>query len=121
MKYRITCTRCGREYELSGDLPPKFCPVCGGAAKLVKSKARVRAEEAMVKLEKLSPKVEEAYEWWLAAIVEYEDELQVLRQYEKRGVLSRSELEPYSSKKFRRVSLNEALKEYRAKKREVSV
>jgi hypothetical protein len=52
--------------------------------------------------------------------VEYEDEIQSLTQYRVRGIVSDEEYHSRQIKsKGKRKGLNEALKEYRAKKKEL--
>ena len=73
----------------------------------------------MAVLTELRPRLLEAKELWVALTAEYEDGLQLLRVYKKRGVVTAEELEPYLVAKENIKNINEALKEYRARKREV--
>ena len=123
MKYMVNCTGCGSSYEVDMSFRPGFCVKCGCgdervAVAPVKNKARLRAEDAMMHLDEIGPKMEAAREAYLALMVEYEDELQLLRQYKKREIVSEEEVNEYAVRGYKRISLNDALKEYRAKKRE---
>lgn len=121
MKYLVRCDRCGMAAEVEASRVPSFCVSCGNDLidiTPVRSKARMRAELAMARLETLAPRMVEAREWWLSALVEYEDEMQILRQYKKRGIVTEDEVERYAVSGYKKVQINEALKEYRAKKKE---
>ena len=122
MKYTVSCAGCGCWYEVDLAFAPKFCAECGSGeidVWPVKTKARVHAEEVMVALTELRPRLLEAKEAWIALTAEYEDGLQLLRVYKKRGIVTAEELEPYLVAKENVKNINEALKEYRARKREV--
>lgn len=84
----------------------------------MKEKSRIRAEEAMVKLDRLVPVMKMTREMWMRVLVEYEDEMQLLRQYKKRGIVSEEEVERYSVSGYKKVSFNELLKKYREEKRD---
>ena len=65
------------------------------------SKSRERAEEAMDKLSELSPAIEAARRLFIELLVEYEENLEVLRKYQKRGVVSEEELQRFPPKKLK--------------------
>ena len=87
-------------------------------------KTRMRAEEVMRELDEIIPRLNDAYEAYLAVSVEWYDRRDRLQYYLKRGVVSDEEVEKYprefgmhnSGKTF-----HQRLKEYRAKRREESV
>ena len=120
MKYKVVCFDCGKEYEVETADCPRFCLSCGASnvdAAPIKTKSRIRAEESMRKLDSLIPKMMEAREIWFAVIVEYEEEMHILRQYKRRGIVSEEEVSHYSVSRYNKISLNDALKEYRAEKK----
>ena len=119
MKYKVSCPNCGTEYVVKMNFEPGFCIKCGSDlvnVSPVKTKSRERAEKAMGRLVELGPTLEAAREAWVELLVAYEDELQILRQYKKRGIVSAEELENFSLKNFYKKNTSELLKEYRRKK-----
>ena len=120
MKYKVSCPNCGTEYVVKMDFEPGFCIKCGSDlvnGSPVKTKSRERAEQAMLKLDSLVPAINEARRNLIGFLVEYEDELQVLRQYKRRGIVSEEETEKYSLKQFYKPNMTELLKKYRSEKR----
>lgn len=119
MKYIVDCMSCGENYTMVAECAPKFCMQCGSMAikpTEVKTKSRIRAEESMRRLEELQPEFEEKYLAYSDVRARYEDELQVLRQYKKRGIVLQEELDKYSIRNMDRISMNDELKGVRAKK-----
>lgn len=124
MKYRVQCEKCRADYVVDVDFVPGFCAQCGNDHAVVtpfKTKSRVTAESKMQELDNLRPRLDAAWNEYFAMRVEYEDALQFLAQYHKRGIVSADE---YNSRKLKYQSvkkeLNEALKEFRAKRQETS-
>ena len=86
-------------------------------------KTRMRAEEVMRELDEIIPRLNDAYEAYLAVSVEWYDRCDRLQYYRKRGVVSDEEIKKYlrevGMNKSER-SFNQRLKEYRAKRRKES-
>jgi hypothetical protein len=87
-----------------------------------KSKVRIRAEEAMRKMDALRPCLAIARKAYIDLMCEYERECQIVRSYARRGIVSPEEKERYMIRnvpELAKVSLTEAMKES-AKKRGTS-
>lgn len=123
MKYRVQCEKCHADYSVDIPFTPGFCAKCGNdrvVATVIKTKSRITAEEKMKKMDNLRPRLEKAWGSYIALRAEYEDELQSLAQYRVRGIVSDEEYHSRQTKsKGKRKDLHEALKEYRAKKKEL--
>lgn len=115
MKYDVKCSACENTYTIEADFVPMHCMKCGSPveASPAKTRARIRAEISMYNLRTIIPKVEDARREWISCLAEYEDEMQLLRQYKKRGVVSEEELQKFAYKK---TSERDALRELRARK-----
>lgn len=77
-------------------------------------RARERAELAMRRIRTMEPTIQTAWEMYVRAWAAYEDEMQVLRQYKKRGHVTVEEVEAHTLK---RKSLADGLKRYREGKK----
>lgn len=123
MKYRCNCGNCGYSDVFEVDVKPRFCPQCGDGGIAVaaeKTKARITAEDRMIEMDELRPRLEAAWNEYWDLRVAYEDRLQFLVTYKRRGIVSDEELAEYRVNDLdRRRDLNAALKEYRARKGEV--
>lgn len=122
MKYSIDCPKCGQKYEVEMDFIPSFCMKCGfdmPSVVLRKTKARVRAEEAMCRMDYLKPCLTEAREKYMDLMMLYEAENQIIRQYARRGVVTEEEKQKYAitgDYDIAKTSVQTLLKEYRAEK-----
>lgn len=125
MKCRCNCGNCGYMAKITVDVVPAFCPQCGSNGIFVdieKPKSRVTAESKMVELDELRPRLESAWNEYWGLRVAYEDLLQFLVVYKRRGIVSEEELSQYRVNDLcRKQDLNAAIKEYRAKKWEESL
>lgn len=100
------------------DMPPRYCPQCGSDAvivEIVKSKSRVTAEMKMAELDDLRPQLEAAWNAYYELRTAYEDRMQFLVVYKRRGIVSESEWLRYRIDW--KSELNDELKKYRAGKR----
>lgn len=117
MKYRVECSGCGEIYETEQDFEPCFCGKCGYMGpEVVKvgTTARRTVERKMAELDEIRPRLEKAWDAYFAVRVEYEDVIQYLAQYHKRGIMSQSEYDRYRIRNLGlRKDLNAATREYR--------
>lgn len=116
MKYIVKCPKCGRTYELEMGLKPVFCAKCGDrniTVSPVKTKSRVRAEEAMNHMDQIRPRLEKAHRVYVELMGEWEFEMQILRQYKKRGIVTEDEVASYMQDNFDTKKISEALRNYR--------
>ena len=117
-KYDISCPDCGATYTLG--FPASYCAECGSGrimVSVVKGKARVTAERKMVELDEIRPLLELVRSEYFKVRVEYEDALQFLAQYYRRGIVTREEYMRYKlSELDMKKGLNEELGKYRAAK-----
>lgn len=122
MKYTIDCPKCGQKYEVEMDFVPGFCMKCGSGeavVELVKTKSRLRAEEAMLKLDDLKPQLTKAREAYMELMMVYEQENQIVRAYARRGIVTEEEKQRYAitgSYDIAKTSVQTMLKEYRAER-----
>lgn len=119
MRYRIFCPNCGDKSLVELGEKPGFCMFCGSPIEVeeIKTKARIAAEAKMAEMDEILPQLVAARDAYFKIRVEYEDRLQFLAQYRKRGHVEGEEYERYRMKAqdFER-NLNRALKEYRNNK-----
>lgn len=112
MNRQYVCTDCGFSMYCKDE--PVYCPKCGQATLTTDN---VRAwKYALVcksRCQELLPELEAKYADFMETYVVYEDSMQVLRQYKKRGILSDDDLPTLFKPR-----LADSLKEYRRKKRE---
>ena len=122
MKYRVCCPNCGSEYVVEMDFAPGFCGRCGSDSPDVieiKGKSRIKAEEWMAELDEIRPRLEEAWSAYFDVRVKYEDRLVNLAQYHKRKIVTEEEYDRYRINPQRfKIKLNDAVREYRMKRRE---
>lgn len=119
MKYHVSCAGCGANYQAEMEFSPCFCGRCGSSeinVNAIKSKARIHAEDKMHELDGLLPKVIEVRKEWIKLMAEYEDSMQLLRVYKKRGIVSQEEVSAYSMKNESKRTLAEEIKSYRKEK-----
>ena len=111
-KFKYLCMACNTSFNYSAQ--PKFCPNCGGQdIQRDHGKAALRAREGIAKCRSLLPEVEARYQYFMEVYVEYEDTMQMLRVYKKRGVISAADLPSVF-----RPKLADSLKAHRLAKRE---
>lgn len=117
-KYNISCPDCGATYTLG--FPASYCAACGSGRIMVseiKGKARITAESKMAVLDEIRPRLESARSEYFKIRVEYEDTLQFLAQYHRRGIVTREEYMRYKLNELdMKKGLNEELGKYRATK-----
>lgn len=121
MRYRICCPNCGDKCLTDLEAKPSFCMFCGSPIEVeeVKTQARLTAEAKMAELDEITPRLLAARDAYFKVRVEYEDRLQFLAQYRKRGHMTNEEYERYRirSQGFEK-DLNRAVAEYRKSKKE---
>ncbi len=118
MKVICNCAGCGYHARISVDREPRFCPQCGSAEMVVTKetpKSRITAEAKMAELDVLRPRLEAAWDEYSALRSEYEDLMQFLVVYKRRGIVSDEEWTRYRIDW--KTKLNEELKKYRDRKR----
>ena len=118
MKVVCNCAGCGYRAKIAVDVEPRYCPQCGSAdmiVTVVKSKSRITAEEKMAELDTLRPRLEAAWDEYYALRTAYEDLMQFLVVYKRRGIVSDDEWRRYRIDW--KSELNGELKKYRAGKR----
>lgn len=76
--------------------------------------ARARAELAMERIRAMEPTIQTAWEMYVRTWAAYEDEMQVLRQYKRRGHVTEDEVADVT---LVRPKLSEGLKKYREGKK----
>lgn len=122
MKYHIHCEKCGADYDVDVEFTPGFCGQCGNHRidlTRVKTKGRITAESKMEELESIRPRLGNAWNEYFAVRVEYEDVLQFLAQYHKRGLITEAEYDKYRVKEQGlKKDLSKAVAELRKKRRE---
>ena len=120
MKYHVKCLDCGNECDLELNFEPKRCLSCGGnlEVEVVKSKARLTAEAKFAEMDEIYPRMVAAREAYWDVLVEYNDRLQFLGNYHRRGIITTEEYNSYKlkSKDFPK-DMNKALSDYRKGKR----
>jgi hypothetical protein len=80
-------------------------------------KARLNVEDKMRRLDELLPEMYELQSRMVEIRAEYEDLLQYVRQYKRRGIVTEEELAKYAIRTaLPPTNLNESLKEYRRRK-----
>jgi hypothetical protein len=93
---------------------------CGNPieVEVIKTKARLTAEEKMAELDEITPRLIAAQDAYFKVRVEYEDRLQFLANYRKRGHITNEEYDSYriKSQGFEK-GLNRAVREYRESKK----
>lgn len=82
------------------------------------SKGRITAEKMMCELDGIRPTLQAAYNTWLTIRVEYEEIMQKLCVYHKRGLITDEEFERYRVKGMRSQDLNTALVAHRKRRRD---
>lgn len=111
MNKTYLCARCGAVFKFQTE--PKFCPGCGcGEIRVHHKKAEETAKRTIEDCNKLIERIEPIWEEYVRLMAEYEDKMQVLRQYKKRGIISEESI-PVMKKR----TIASELKELRAKKR----
>lgn len=109
---KYVCRNCG--FTITHNHKLQFCPNCGQAALTTDhAQARKYAEECISRCRKLAPRLEAKYAAFMALYVAYEDDMQVLRKYKERGIVTEDEMPTLFKPR-----LADSLKEYRRKKRE---
>ena len=122
MKYIINCPHCGEKYEVELDFAPGFCVKCGfdmPKVEVAKTKPRLRAEEAMRKMDELIPRLAEARRVYMELQADFEIENQIVRSYARRGIVTEEERQKYAiwgNKNIQKTSVEEILKERRKQK-----
>ena len=104
MKYYIQCDYCRDNYEIEVDFAPYYCRKCGSGLISVnpgKSKARLRAEEAMRRMDEIGPQLDAARKAYQELREAYNDEKQLLQEYHRRGHVSEEEMARYKSENIR--------------------
>lgn len=109
--FTYRCSACGKIFK--DETKPNFCQCCGRPEVFLRygSKARETALRYIDEVRKLHDEAMIPWRLFAKRYAIIEDKMQVLRVYEKRGVISSDEVP-----KLRRPSLSEALKGYRDKK-----
>ena len=108
MKYFIKCEFCMDHYEVESEFAPYFCIKCGSGLIGInpgKSKARLRAEEAMRRLDELGPKLDAARKTYEELRDAYNDERQLLIEYKTRGHATEEEVARYKTAFNRKLGL----------------
>lgn len=120
MKLSVKCRVCGDEYNLNQNFKPCFCAKCGAGDILVTDRgvSRLRAETAMQNLDELMPTLEEAYRAYIEVAAKWESEMQILRQYVRRGIISEEEMGRYLGVARSAGTLKKELAACRKKKKE---
>lgn len=95
MKYRVKCVSCGYEGDFELDFTPVGCLKCGGrvVAEVVRSKQRIAAEEKLGEMVEIVALVTEARKAYQDVLVEHEKRLPDLREYYRKGCLTKEEYE----------------------------
>lgn len=123
-KYRLRCPNCGSDYEVRTEFEPTCCMKCGSVLCDVspivsdqRYKARLNVEDKMRRMDELLPEIRELQCRMVDLRAEYEDLLQYVRQYKRRGIVTEEELAKYAIRTaLPPTNLNESLKEYRRRK-----
>lgn len=124
MKYFVECPHCGRCYETDGDRVPDSCVTCDSSpikVTLKNTKTRLRAMEAMRKLDDLKPKILAARQAYMDLMAEYEVECQIIRAYSRRGIVTPEEKDRYmirKSESLKRVTLTQRMGDYWKERKE---
>lgn len=121
MRYSICCPNCGDKCLMDLEAKPSFCMFCRSPIEVeeVKTQARLTAEAKMAELDEIAPRLLAAQEAYFKVRVEYEDRLQFLAQYRKRGHITNEEYDRYRmrSQNFLK-DLNRAVAAYRNSRKE---
>ena len=123
-RYRLRCPNCRADYECRTDFEPTCCMRCGSVLCDVspivsdqRYKARLNVEDKMRRLDELLPEMYALQSRMVEIRAEYEDLLQYVRQYKRRGIVTEEELAKYAIRTaLPPTNLNESLKEYRRRK-----
>lgn len=106
------CQKCGKGFRFAKQ--PDFCPFCGGHdVSQDNEKARNTALEIIRELDVLALEMETLWSEYAEKWVVYEDKMQTLRVYKRRGIVTEDEM-PTIQKK----SLANELNAYRKAKKE---
>lgn len=109
--FTFCCVACGK--TVKDTVKPNYCPKCGKSELRYYYDSRSR-ETALRYISEIQERYRDALMFWKAFAKRYaviEDKMQILRVYEKRGVISSEEIPSLD-----KPSLSSALKEYRAEK-----
>lgn len=109
------CISCGGSFKALQE--PNFCPVCG-KSDLRKGtyKAIETAFSTIADCIELSKELAEAWENYIKLLAVYEDKMQLLRVYKKRGIIKEEEIPRYAD--FKSKGIAQAVKEYRKDRRD---
>lgn len=100
MKYIIKCDYCMDSYEIDSAFAPYHCIKCGSGLIDItpgKSRARLRAEEAMRRMDEIGPKLDAARKAYQELRDTYNDERQLLMEYKSRGHATEEEVAKYKN------------------------
>ena len=105
---KYVCSDCGAGFTFSWE--PSYCPKCGSAdIGPDREKAKARMQKSVDRCWELLPQIEEAFSEYIWLVGEYEDNLQLIRQYKRRGVKLGATVHTLWKPK-----INNVLKAYRA-------
>lgn len=111
-RQNYVCNSCGETGLFAK--APSYCPYCGSSEINRNSdKAKRHAEEVIEQMNDLLPKLENAWDEYVAIYCEFENKRRVLEDYVRRGIIRKSDVP-----KFERKKLIDALTEYRARRKE---
>lgn len=106
------CNNCGSSHKFP--FVPSYCPICGSQDFRDRNeKARIHLEESIDRLWELAPQIESILNQLIPLRAEYEDNMQLIRAYEKRGIKT-DKKKPV----LKKLNITEELKEYRKNKKE---
>lgn len=109
MEYK--CNDCGNVVRLAK--APRFCPFCGSESiERDLTKARANAFQLIESCNKLAAEMEPIFNAYLEKMAQYEWNMQTLRTYKMRGIITEEELP-----KYRRPQIQRALAEYRRRRK----
>lgn len=120
-KWRVGCNSCQKESIVRDNSAPQFCSYCGSKDIKVEqevSKAAIAGgQRCLAKLEKIRPDIIDARNRYIELRAAYEYEMQTLRTYVWRGIISKEEAAPYMAYGQELKRMSTALKEYREQKK----
>lgn len=120
-KWRVLCNSCQKEIIIRDNSIPEFCSYCGShditVVQEVGKVAIAGGKRCLAELERLRPEIVEVRNKYIELRAAYEYEMQTLRTYVWRGIISKEEAAPYMAYGQDLKRMSTALKEYREKKK----
>ena len=93
MKIQYRCHSCGMSTRLPEEKIPGYCPYCGSTdIDIDREKARETAGRMIAECNEILRELKPAHDKYISILARYELNMQTLRCYKKRGVVSEDEM-----------------------------